>query len=301
MPIFTDFMETSMDLPEQIRKISEKRIDAAGRTVAILYEAQAFKLSAEFNCTIRSVYIEAMNQGICPFRYIRNQDEISIREQIKLAESTVSVVGSGGLGGHSVLLLGRLGIGCINIIDCDVFDETNLNRQAVSNVENIGKSKSRAAACILETINPAVDVGAFSQKLVACNAVEILEGSHVIVDALDNVKDRFILEDSARKLNIPFVHGAVAGFEGRIMTVFPGDRGLELLEKKKQFRDNDSKGAEVLLGVPSITPAVVGAYQAMEVVKIILDRGTLFRDTMVYVDLVSGKLDKFSFKDPSNG
>jgi len=126
--------------------------------------------------------------GIYPYRYLRNREIISIDEQLTLAQSKVAVVGAGGLGGQVILLLGRVGIGHLVVVDRDVFDETNLNRQVLSNRSNLGRSKAGEAASALENINPAVEVTALQVTLEESNAADILVGSQVVVDALDSVR-----------------------------------------------------------------------------------------------------------------
>jgi molybdopterin/thiamine biosynthesis adenylyltransferase len=205
------------------------------------------------------------------------------------------VIGAGGLGGHVILLLARLGIGHLVVVDHDVFEESNLNRQALSSMETLGKPKAEAAAATVSSVNPGVKVIPCQVKLDSSNAPEILTGSNVVVDALDNVQDRFLLERTTKKLGIPLVHGALAGFEGQLMTIFPDDPGLKQIYGKKVVKGNNSKGAESVLGVPVIMPSLIGTLQAMEVLKIILNRGRLFRNAMVFVDMETGQLNEYKF------
>ena len=122
----------------------------------------------------------------------------------------------------------------------------------------------------------------------------ILAGSDVVVDGLDNAPDRLLLQDAAGRLGIPMVHGALAGFEGRVMTVLPGDAGVKPLYGEAADRADPDR-PEAVLGVPAVTAALIGTFQAMEVLKILLRRGSLFRNTMAYVDLEKGRLDTFRF------
>jgi len=128
------------------------------------------------------------------------------------------------------------------------------------------------------------------------NAREILAGSNVIVDALDNVPDRFSIQAAARSLKIPLVHGAVAGFEGQLMTIFPEDTGFSLLYGTGHAERHPEKSPEALLGVPAVTPSFVATLQVMEVVKILLNRGTPLRNLMVHVDLEAGEMNRFTFQ-----
>jgi molybdopterin/thiamine biosynthesis adenylyltransferase len=282
-------------MDEWIIKRSKPVHDTAGREVRVLEDASAIEAAGVFGCSVRAVYEATLNAGICPFRYIRNREAVSIEEQLQLVKSRVAVVGSGGLGGSVLLLLARTGIGYLVVVDHDRFDETNLNRQALSSMPDLGKPKCEVAVRVLEEVNPGVEVQMHQVRIDDTNAREILAGSNVIVDALDNVPDRFSIQAAARSLKIPLVHGAVAGFEGQLMTIFPEDKGFPLLYGTGNMERNREKSPEALLGVPAITPSFVAALQAMEVIKVLLNRGRPFRNVMVHVDLEAGEMNRFSF------
>jgi len=281
---------------ELICEKSKKITDPAGREVEILEDVQASKVAAESHATLHDVYIEALTLGICPYRYLRNRETIGLQEQLRLAKSRVAVIGAGGLGGQVILLLSRIGIGTLIVVDYDVFDETNLNRQALSSMETLGKPKTESAAAMVRSINPGVKVIPFQVKLDPSNAPEILAGSNVVVDALDTVRDRFVLERTTKKLGIPLVHGALAGFEGQMMTIFPDDPGLKHLYRNEGTGGDKSKRPESILGVPTLTPSLIATLEAMEVLKIILKQEKIFRNTMVHVDLETGQVDRFTFE-----
>jgi len=285
--------DNKTSLAELIQEKSIEITDPAGRQAQILEDNKALKLADKCRCSIHNIYLEAMNLRIYPYRYLRNRDAISLNEQIILAKSKVAIIGAGGLGGHLILSLARLGIGHLVIIDRDVFDETNLNRQALSSTESIEFSKSESAARIIGSINPGVIISPFMVKIDTSNADKMLDGVTVVVDALDNISDRFVVERAAKRLKIPMVHGAVAGFEGQVMTIFPDDPGLESLYGNDQTDRNKRKSPEAILGVPTIAPSFISTLQTMEVLKIILKRGNLFRNTMVHVDLETGQFNKF--------
>jgi molybdopterin/thiamine biosynthesis adenylyltransferase len=238
--------------------------------------------------------------GIYPYRYIRNLDAISTEEQLKLAETKIAVIGAGGLGGNVILLLARVGIGSMVVVDQDVFDETNLNRQALCNVNSLGRPKADEAVSAVGAINPGVTVFTHQIKLDASNAEGILAGTDVIVDAMDNVPDRFLLEGAAKKLEIPLVHGTLAGFEGWIMTIFPDDPGLKNIYGAEEEKRVDRESPQAVLGVPGVTPFLIAAFQVMEVLKILLGRGNIFRDRMIHVDLERGCLNEFFFRVPDS-
>ena len=292
-------MDDSLNISKMVEARSEKILDPAGREVYILKDERAFEIADKFQCSVRDVYLAALSAEICPYRYIRNRKILSIQEQLRLAESRVVVVGLGGLGGNIILLLARTGIGSLMVIDYDVFDETNLNRQALSDMASIGKSKSEKAVKQVRSINPGVEIESHKVEIDLPGALELFRGAEVIVDALDNIPDRFILEKAAKKLRIPLVHGAIAGFDGQLMTIFPEDRGLESVYGNGGVEKNDPGRPGAVLGVPAITPSLVATLQAMEVIKIILNRGDLFRNRLVHIDLESGQFNQFRFGDDS--
>ena len=279
---------------------SRKVIDPAGRVTQILKDNNALKIANTCHCTVHEVYTEALRLRINPYRYIRNRGIISIQEQLKLAESRVAVVGAGGLGGQVIVLLGRAGIGQLVVIDHDIFDETNLNRQALCSKKSLRKPKSEVAVNVVHSVNPGVGITAYQVRLQSSNASEVLFGSDVVVDALDNIHDRFTLEKITKKLGIPLVHGALAGFEGWMMTIFPDDLGLKHLYKGEEAKKRNIKAPEAILGVPALTPSIIGTLQAMEVLKIILKRGKIFRNIMAHVDLEKGQLNEFVFENPNS-
>ncbi len=278
-----------------IRERAREIKDTAGRDVRVLYEADAMRIGHEAGLSIHQVYLESLKNGIYPYRYVRNRQIISPEEQLRLAESRVAVIGAGGLGGQVILLLGRVGIGHLVVVDRDAFDETNLNRQALSSKDTLGKPKAQSAVKALEEINPAVNVTGYQLRLNESNARPILAGSHVVVDALDSVADRLLLEKAAKGLKIPMVHGALAGFQGQVMTIFPEDGGLSRIYGNGATGLDARERPEAVLGVPALTASFIANLEAMEVLKILLNRGRLFRNMMLFVDLEDGELNPFTF------
>lgn len=288
--------ENRAALEKAIQAKARQIKDLVGRDLLVLDEVHGDAIGHELGLSLLDVYRATLRLGVYPRRYLRNRQGISLQDQLKLAESKVAVIGAGGLGGTVIQLLGRMGVGTLRVVDGDVFDETNLNRQIFCTREWVGRPKALAAREQLKAINPAVEVQAHVVRLDASNGSEILAGCQVIVDALDNVQDRLTLQSLARSLRAPFVHGAIAGFEGQLMTIFPEDQGLKQLYGTGDEIGSPSNRPEFLLGVPSITPSIVAALEAMEVLKILLNRGTPFRNKMVYIDLERGEWNQFGFQ-----
>jgi molybdopterin/thiamine biosynthesis adenylyltransferase len=268
--------------------------DPAGRVVSVLAEQAAAEIAEAARISRREVQRLALEAGVWPLRYLRNRDALSLDSQRALCAACVAVVGLGGLGGLAALTLARLGAGRLLLFDPDRFEETNLNRQALSDTAALGQQKSERAATAIAAVNPAVEVVASAVRLDAGNARSLLAGATVVLDALDNAPDRFIVEAAASALGVPLVHAAVAGFEGRLMTIFPGDAGLRLLYPAGAPAPDPGR-PEAVLGVPAPTPAILATLQAMEAVKLVTGCGVPVRNAMLQLDLAAGTLERFAF------
>lgn len=229
-------------------------------------------------------------------RYARNQNTLSKEECLVLQKSRVAVVGCGGLGGYIIEHLGRLGIGRISAIDDDVFDETNLNRQLLSTEDLIGKSKAQAAVERMKEINSEVELNGIVCRVTGENAKEILRGHDIVVDALDNIQSRLLLEDACQALKIPLIHGAIGGWYGQVAVVMPGNPLLGRL-----YGDTQDKGLEEELGNPSFTPGVIAGIQASECVKVLLNKDGALKGRILTVDLESLEFDNIDIKKLEEG
>ena len=215
-------------------------------------------------------------------RYTRNCNTLSASENEALKDIRICVIGCGGIGGYVIEMLGRLGIGYITAVDGDVFCESNLNRQILSNSETLGKSKAIVAKQRMQLVNPLIEVNAIPQMLDEKNSISILAGHDLIIDALDNVASRLLLQDKAEKEGIPFVHGAVAGWYAQITTVYPGDRTLDYIYKNKT-----GPGIEKQLGCPSFIPALAASIEVAEAIKIITKKGDVLRKRILSINLLN--------------
>ena len=207
---------------------------------------------------------------------------LSCQDQRCLFSSHVAVIGCGGLGGYVIEGLARLGVGHLTVIDPDIFEEHNLNRQLLSSPAVLGCDKVAVAAQRVAEINAAVAVTPVVKAFSAENGLGLLAGAQVVVDALDSIEVRLQLADVCRQLDVPLVHGAIAGWYGHVATQMPEDRSIETLYAQAGAQ----KGIETKLGNPSFTPAVVAALQVAEVCKVLLDRGELLRHRMLTIDLL---------------
>jgi len=223
-------------------------------------------------------------------RYARNLGPISPEEQTLLRSCRVCVVGCGGLGGFLTEYLGRIGVGFITVADGDRFDETNLNRQLLSSEENLGMSKAAEAKKRLEQINSSIHVEATEQFLSEENASSILEGHDLILDALDSIPHRLMLQQVCRELEIPLIHGAVEGWFGQVTTVFPGDNSLSRIYPGPS---QTVPGGEVP-GTLSFVPGLIASLQAAEAVRLLLGKEPALRRKVLFADLLANRFDILS-------
>ena len=219
-------------------------------------------------------------------RYERNMHTISEKENEFLADCNICVVGCGGLGGYIIEILGRLGIGRITAIDGDVFDETNLNRQIISEERLIGWPKAVAAEERMHRINSDVEVNSIIENVNEENVKELCKGYDIVIDALDNIPCRLILERACEEMRIPLIHGAIGGWYGQVAVVMPGDRTLS-----KIYSEDDEKGEEKELGTPSFIPAVVAGIEAAEAVKVLLKKETVLSKKLLSIDLLRNEYE----------
>lgn len=236
-----------------------------------------------FGLSVSQVEEVVLEQGILPARYQRNRTIISVHDQLTLFRSRVAVIGCGGLGGYVVEELARLGVGTIVVIDPDVFEEHNLNRQLFSSPGNLGAAKVEAAAKRIGEINPAVTLVPIQVAFSPENGADLFDGCRVVVDALDSIQVRLELADVCTALDIPLVHGAIAGWFGHVTTQLPGDDTVQAIYRSWRA----GKGVEQTLGNPSFTPAVIASLEVAEVCKLLLGQGTLLQGRQLMIDLFS--------------
>lgn len=244
--------------------------------------------ASKFSISFAAVEKIALQQGILPARYQRNRQLLSTQDQLNLCESHVVVVGCGGLGGHVIEGLARLGVGTLTVIDPDIFEEHNLNRQILSCLDNLGTRKVDAAVARVADLNPAVEVRPKFQALDGDNGATLLRGAQVVVDALDSIEVRLELSALCHELELPLVHAAIGGWYGHATTQLPDGRGLEPI----YGRNRNQSGLEKNLGNPSFTPAVLAAIEVAETCKILLSRETLLSDRLLNVDLLDMEFDE---------
>lgn len=221
-------------------------------------------------------------------RYSRNRNMITSEEMAYLKKVKVAVIGCGGLGGYVIEMLARLGIGQLLCMDGDGFDVTNWNRQILSTEANENASKAFAAVDRVHLINSEIVVTGVDQMLTEENA-HLLKGCDLVVDAVDQVETKVMLQDICETLEIPLIFGAIAGWYGQVATIYPKDRLLDYMYKSK-------KTIEKTLGNPSFTPATIASMQVAEGLKVLLKKEGVLRHQLLFVDLLSHDYDIITFR-----
>ncbi len=283
-------------------------IDGAGGPVSLsgggeytgIGLAEVRRIASELSISEREVEIAALRRKVIPCRYYRNIASLGFEGQARLLSSTAAVVGAGGLGGLIIELLARIGVGRLVLIDGDSFTEDNLNRQLLCREGDVGRKKVERAAERAAEVNSAIEVAAHPVFLTAENSAGLLSGAEVVIDALDRIPVRILLEKAASRLGVPLVHGAIGGFMGQVSTVRPGAETLSAAVYRGR-EEESPRGIESVLGTPTPTPAVAASLEAMEAVKLLLGRGTPLTDELLYFDLDSSEFSRIGLKGSPSG
>jgi sulfur-carrier protein adenylyltransferase/sulfurtransferase len=198
--------------------------------------------------------------------------EIGEAGQQKLLESKMLLLGAGGLGSPAAMYLAAAGVGTLGIVDMDVVDSSNLQRQILHNVDRIGERKVDSAKKTLTALNPDVDVVTYDVRLGADNILDIIDGYDVVVDGTDNFPTRYLLNDASLLKRIPVVHGSIFRFEGQVTVFKPYDGPCyRCLLPEPPPAELAPSCAEA--GVLGVLPGIVGSIQGLEAIKVVLDLG----------------------------
>ncbi len=222
-------------------------------------------------------------------RYDRNFETLTRAQQAKLATSRVSVLGLGGLGGGVSEMLARTGVGHLTLIDGDVFETSNLNRQLFCTEDLLGSSKALAAEKRIRAVNSTVQVTAVHQYADKDTLYDMIKNTDLVVDCLDSIHSRFMLQEAAQKAQIPLVAGAIAGVSGQVTVIFPEDKGYELIYGKKEHLP--ARGIESRTGNISYCALMVAALQSSECIKVLLGRGDILRNKLLIMELWSNSFE----------
>jgi molybdopterin/thiamine biosynthesis adenylyltransferase/rhodanese-related sulfurtransferase len=231
-------------------------------------------------------------------RYARHLllPEVGEAGQLKLMDSKVLLIGAGGLGSPSAFYLTAAGVGTLGLVDHDVVDRSNLQRQILHTENRVDTPKVASAREALESLNPRVKIVGYETRLDSSNVEEILSNYDVVVDGSDNLPTRYLINDACVKLGIPNIHAAVYRFEGQITVFWPG------YEKRRggcyRCMFPEPPPAELApscaeIGVLGVLPGVLGVLQAVETIKVLLDLGDPLVGKMLYYDALQGSFTQF--------
>ncbi|HEY3670683.1 MAG TPA: molybdopterin-synthase adenylyltransferase MoeB [Acidimicrobiia bacterium] len=225
--------------------------------------------------------------------------EVGEAGQQKLLDSRVLLLGAGGLGSPAALYLAAAGVGTIGIIDMDVVDASNLQRQILHNTDRIGERKVDSAKKTLTALNPDVDVVTYDVRLGADNVLDIIDGYDVIVDGTDNFPTRYLVNDASLLKRIPVVHGSIFRFEGQVSVfqpyVGPCYRCLLPEPPPPELAPSCSEA-----GVLGVLPGIVGSIQALEAIKLLLDLGDPLIGRLLAYDALETSFRTFKVRRDPN-
>jgi molybdopterin/thiamine biosynthesis adenylyltransferase len=222
--------------------------------------------------------------------------EVGEEGQLKLLESSVLLIGAGGLGSPASLYLAAAGVGRLGIVDADVVDESNLQRQVVHRTGDLGTPKVDSARAAIEALNPDVDVVTFRERLTSENADRIIgQGWDVIVDGADNFPTRYLVNDASVWHDVPVVHGSIYRFEGQVTVFKPGSgpcyRCLFPQPPPPELAPSCAEG-----GVLGVLPGVIGSLQANETLKLLLGIGEPLVGRLLLFDALTTSFDEMALR-----
>jgi molybdopterin/thiamine biosynthesis adenylyltransferase/rhodanese-related sulfurtransferase len=276
----------------------------AARTLGELGYEDVTSLAGGFTDWKRNGFPTQVDRALDPQRRTRYSRHLLIPEvgeegQLKLLESKVLLIGAGGLGSPAALYLAAAGVGRLGIVDADVVDESNLQRQVIHATADLGTPKVDSARAALEALNPDVDVVGFRERLTSENVDRILgDGWDVIVDGADNFPTRYLVNDASVWHDVPVVHGSIYRFEGQTTVFKPGAgpcyRCLFPQPPPPELAPSCAEG-----GVLGVLPGVVGSLQANEALKLLLGIGEPLVGRLLLFDALAGEFNEVAIRrDP---
>jgi len=292
------------DRPILVYCSAGERSAFAARTLGEMGYEDVTSLAGGFTDWKRNGFPTQVDKALDPQRRTRYSRHLLIPEvgeegQLKLLESKVLLIGAGGLGSPAALYLAAAGVGRLGIVDADVVDESNLQRQVLHATADLGTPKVDSARAALEALNPDVDVVGYRERLTSENVDRIFgEGWDVIVDGADNFPTRYLVNDASVWHDVPVVHGSIYRFEGQTTVFQPGAgpcyRCLFPQPPPPELAPSCAEG-----GVLGVLPGVVGSLQANEALKLLLGIGEPLVGRLLLFDALAGELNEVAVRrDP---
>ena len=277
----------------------------AAKTLSELGYTDVVSMDGGFNAWKDEGRDWAVPQSLSPDQRNRYQRHLLLPEvgnegQLKLLNAKVLCLGAGGLGSPAALYLAAAGVGTLGIVDMDIVDASNLQRQILHNVDRIGDRKVDSAKKTLTALNPDVNVVTHDVRLAADNIVDIISGYDVIVDGADNFPVRYLLNDASVKLGIPVVHGSIFRFEGQV-SVFDPKHGPTYRDLLPEAPPPELAPSCAEAGVLGVLPGIIGSIQALEAIKLILGHGDSLIGRLLTFDAAELDFREYKLKpDPAN-
>jgi sulfur-carrier protein adenylyltransferase/sulfurtransferase len=297
---------TDRDRPVVVMCAGGTRSAFAAKTLGELGYTDVVSMAGGFNQWKDEGRAWVKPQSLSPEQRNRYQRHLLLPEvgeegQMKLLNARVLLLGAGGLGSPAALYLAAAGVGTLGIVDMDVVDDSNLQRQILHNVDRIGDRKVDSAKKTLTLLNPEVNVVTYDARLGADNIMQILsEGWDVVIDGADNFPSRYLLNDATVKLGIPVVHGSIFRFEGQV-TVFDPHNGPTYRDMLPEAPPAEFAPSCAEAGVLGVLPGIVGSIQALEAIKIILGLGDTLSGRLLAFDALEMSFREYKLRvDPSN-
>jgi adenylyltransferase/sulfurtransferase len=264
--------------PLAIYCASGNRSVYAARTLEELGYADVVSMSGGFSGWKQNGRPWKVPQVLSSAQYERYSRHVLVPEvgehgQLRLLDSKVLLIGAGGLGAPAALYLAAAGVGTIGVIDADVVDVSNLQRQVIHTTDRVGMPKVDSAEQTIRALNPDVTVVKYTERLTSANVLDVITGYDVIVDGTDNFPTRYLLNDASLVAGIPVVHGSIFQFEGSVTVYKPHDGPCYRCQYPEppppELAPSCAEG-----GVLGVLPGVVGTLQATEAIKLLLGIGT---------------------------
>ncbi|MEG1574613.1 MAG: HesA/MoeB/ThiF family protein [Bacteroidales bacterium] len=216
--------------------------------------------------------------------------EIGEKGQQALSEAAVLVIGVGGLGSPASLYLAAAGVGRIGLVDGDVISLSNLQRQVLYSEKEVGMPKAVCAAGRLKELSHSLKIDIYNEMLTSENSLDIARGYDIIVDGCDNIATRYLINDVAIKLGIPYIYGAVSEFCGQVSLFnYKNGKSYEDLYPKGSFSSTCSSA----IGVIGALPGIIGSIEAMEAIKVITCAGETLRNRLLTVDSLTMEFNMY--------
>ena len=226
--------------------------------------------------------------------------QVGVEGVMRLSEASVACIGAGGLGSPVLQYLAAAGIGKITIIDDDVVDISNLQRQTLHRTTDVGIAKVESAKRFINELNPSVEVVTHQVRIDDNNASQLLKGHDVVVDGTDNIPSRYTINDACKKLGIPWVYGSIYRFEGQV-SAFNYQGGPDYRDLFSEAPPDELVPSCSEAGVLGVLPGMVGCIQASETIKIILGIGEVLSGRLLIIDALTVTTRSLSFGEkPSN-